>query len=400
MRCARSWARSWSLPVSASLGGGAKGPLGGDIVVCSLEAWDEIWRRNQFLVSELMRRDPTLQVLFVEPPVDVPYELAHRRHHGATGLRQVTDDKRLWALRPRKLLPRVLAPGLADLHLARTVKTTAARLGLRQPLLWVNDATYAALADVVAWPVVYDVTDDWLLAEGTGRALQRLRLADARLLERSEEVVGVSSSLITSRGKNRQVHQIGCAVDVAHFSSPRPRPSDLPPSPLALYVGTQQDERLDVALCEATARAITPATLVFVGPNCLPHQSASRLVHAGCLFLGPRPYQSVPAYYQHADVVVVPHLVSPFTESLDPIKGYECLAVGRPALSTPVAGMRELGPPVDIAAAEDFPARAKELLAEQRPTSPGHPPTWADRADAFAAVLDSARAKRAQRQVA
>jgi glycosyltransferase involved in cell wall biosynthesis len=382
------------LPDSAGLRSGGKAPLDGDLVVCSLEAWDDVWRRNQFFVWELLRRDPALQVLFVEPPVDVLYELAHRRHPGPTGLRRVTADHRLWALRPRKLLPRVLAPGLADLLLARTVKTTVARLGLRQPLLWVNDAMYAALAEVVAWPVVYDITDDWLLAEGTRRALQRLRLADARLLERSEEVVGVSRSLIASRGKNRPLHLIGCAVDVAHFSSPRPRPSDLPPPPVAVYVGTQHEDRLDIGLCEATARAITPAKLVFVGPNCLPHHSASRLAHAGCIFLGPRPYQDVPAYYQHADVVVVPHNVSPFTESLDPIKGYECLAAGRPALSTPVAGMRDLGPPVDIAAAEEFPARAKELLAERRPTSPGHPPTWAERADAFAAVLDSARAKR------
>jgi glycosyltransferase involved in cell wall biosynthesis len=388
------------LPDSAGLQSGGKGSLAGDLVVCSLEAWDDVWRRNQFLVWELLHRDPALRVLFVEPQVDVPYEFVNRRRPGATGLRQVTADRRLWALRPRKLLPRLLAPGLADLHLARTVKTTAARLGLRQPLLWVNDAMYAALAEVVAWPVVYDITDDWLLAEGTGRALQRLRLADARLLERSDEVVGVSTSLIASRGKTRQLHLISNAVDLAHFSSPRPRPSDLPQPPVAVYVGTQQDERLDVALCEATARAIAPANLVFVGPNCLPHHSASRLAHAGCIFLGPRPYQDVPAYYQHADVVLVPHNVSPFTESLDPIKGYECLAVGRPALSTPVAGMRELGPPVDIAAAGEFPARAKALLAERRPTSPGHPPTWAERADAFAAVLDSARATRAKVRVA
>ena len=43
--------------------------------------------------------------------------------------------------------------------------------------------------------------------------------------------------------------------------------------------------------------------------------------------LGARPYEDVPAYLQHADVVIVPHRVSPFTESLDPIKAYECLAI-------------------------------------------------------------------------
>ena len=39
-----------------------------DLVVVSLEAWDQVWRRNQHLVSRLLARDPSLRVLFVEPP--------------------------------------------------------------------------------------------------------------------------------------------------------------------------------------------------------------------------------------------------------------------------------------------------------------------------------------------
>ena len=41
-----------------------------DLVVLSLEAWDEVWRRNQHLVAGLLRADPALRVLFVEPAVD------------------------------------------------------------------------------------------------------------------------------------------------------------------------------------------------------------------------------------------------------------------------------------------------------------------------------------------
>ncbi len=53
------------------------------------------------------------------------------------------------------------------------------------------------------------------------------------------------------------------------------------------------------------------------------------------------PTADVPAYLQHADVVIVPHLVSPFTESLDPIKAHECLAIDTPTVATPVPGFRE-----------------------------------------------------------
>jgi len=213
-------------------------------------------------------------------------------------------------------------------------------------------------------------------------------------MRRADEVVVVSSSLARSRGLLRDdVHVIGCGVDVEHFRRPQARPADMPWGKVALYVGTLHDERVDVGLCVATAKAIRPGLLVLVGPNCLREDSNERLLRAGCKLLGPRPYAQVPAYYQHADVVVVPHVVTPFTESLDPIKGYECLAVGRPTLSTPVAGMRELGGPVEVCPPREFPERARALLAANLPSRPGEPPTWDDRTEAFAAVLQRAREK-------
>ena len=45
-------------------------------------------------------------------------------------------------------------------------------------------------------------------------------------------------------------------------------------------------------------------------------------------------YEVVPSYLQHADVISIPHVVSPFTESLDPIKARECVAVGTPTVAT------------------------------------------------------------------
>jgi teichuronic acid biosynthesis glycosyltransferase TuaH len=98
--------------------------------------------------------------------------------------------------------------------------------------------------------------------------------------------------------------------------------------------------------------------------------------------------------------VVIPHLVNPFTESLDPIKAYECLAAGRPTVATPVAGFRELGPPIVIADRGRFVAATSTALATAGTpaTSPipgasgGVPiPTWHDRAKAMSVVMDRVR---------
>ena len=118
----------------------------------------------------------------------------------------------------------------------------------------------------------------------------------------------------------------------------------------------------------------------------------------GIHLLGARPYDQIPAYLQHADVVIIPHLVNPFTESLDPIKAYECLAAGRPTVATPVAGFRELGPPIVIADRSRFvEATSAALATAGAPGHPGQPPTsapiptWHDRAEAMAALMDRVR---------
>ncbi len=53
-------------------------PEGLDIICCSLEPWDEVWRRNQHLASELLELRPTSRVLFAESAVDVTWSLAQR----------------------------------------------------------------------------------------------------------------------------------------------------------------------------------------------------------------------------------------------------------------------------------------------------------------------------------
>jgi glycosyltransferase involved in cell wall biosynthesis len=95
----------------------------------------------------------------------------------------------------------------------------------------------------------------------------------------------------------------------------------------------------------------------------------------------------VPAYLQHADVVIVPHVVTPFTESLDPIKAYECLAVGTPTVATPVAGFRDLGGCVETAPRERFAAAVGAALGRSCTQVSLEDATWDARCEAFATLL-------------
>lgn len=367
-----------------------------DLVVLSLEPWDEVWRRNQYLVAGLLRADEELRVLFIEPATDPLYDLrSGRRPRLGSGLRDVALEGapgRLWAYQPTKLLPRRIDPG-RDLRWAREVALVARRLGFTTPVLWVNDPNGAAVLQHTGWPALYDITDDWLTADRTAAEHARLVRDEAVLLRECAEVVVCSPGLVASKGPLRPVTLVQNAVDVAAYRVPIPRPVDLPSGPVALYVGTVHTDRVDVEVCVRTAETLAgTATVVLVGPHPLPANDLARLASAGVLLLGPKPREAVPGYLQHADVLLVPHVVTAFTESLDPIKLYEYAAAGRPVVSTPVAGFRDAAG-VLVGEPSQFPALVGQVLAGSSGWVPGSGVVadWADRVTAMAAVLARVR---------
>jgi glycosyltransferase involved in cell wall biosynthesis len=372
----------------------APGPAGRSLVVCSLEPWDEVWRRNQFLVAGLLRRDPELRVLFVEPPADPVYEAASRRRprRGRGLVRGSQFEGRLVRLQLTKWVPRKLWPG-ADAWLARRVQRAAVRLGLGAPVLWVNDPNWVPLLLRSGWPALYDITDDWVEADRNDREHDRLVGNEDVLMRTCGEVVVCSPGLAATKGAVRRVELVPNGVELARYRTPVPRPADLPEH-AALYVGTLHEDRLDVDLVRATAEGLAAAgsELVLVGPVALATANVEALsATPGVRLLGARPNSQVPAYLQHAGALVVPHVVNAFTESLDPIKVYEYLAVGRPIVSTPVAGFRDQAGQPGVAV-ESGPAFVAATVAAARSDAPtvdrGTVADWDDRVTAMQAVLD------------
>jgi glycosyltransferase involved in cell wall biosynthesis len=374
-----------------------------DLVLTSLEAWDGVWRRNQHLVAGLLRRHPNLRVLFVEPATDPMHAaLKVTRPRLGRGLRsgpQLSGIRpgQLWLYEPTKWLPRRFDPSV-DQRWARQVMRATRALDLEDPVLWVNDPSGAVLLEATGWPGLYDVTDDWTVADRTPAETVRVLAQERVLLERADEVVVCSPALVASKGGHRHVTLVANGVDTASYLKPHSRPADLPEGPLALYVGTLHADRLDIELCAGTVTAMEKrGRLVLVGPDALRPNERTQLERAGVVLLGARSSETVPAYLLHADVLVVPHVVTAFTESLDPIKLYEYAAAGRPVVSTPVAGFRDADDPRVIVASGN--AFIDAVLARlPRMGGPVVPPTsevslavhqfdWSHRVDQMSAVL-------------
>ena len=375
-----------------------------DLVVTSLEAWDGVWRRNQHLVAGLLRRSPSLRVLFVEPATDPLHAaLGEGEPRRGRGLRRgpVVDgvaESALWLFEPTKWLPRRVDRHV-DERWARQVLKAVRSVTMTDPVLWVNDPRGALIVEATSWPSLYDVTDDWTLADRSAAETERVRAQEQVLLGRCEEVLVCSPALAESKGAHRPVTLVPNGVDTAAYLVVRDRPADLPAGPVAVYVGTLHDDRLDIELCVATAQALAgTGHLVLVGPDALSAEQRVRLVEAGVVLLGPRRSDEVPTYVQHADVLTVPHVVTPFTDSLDPIKLYEYQASGRPVVSTPVAGFRDVDDElVTVVDASAFPAAVLDVLSREveqsgpseRPVDPARLAAidWSRRVEQVAEVL-------------
>ncbi|MDX1970938.1 MAG: glycosyltransferase [Candidatus Sumerlaeia bacterium] len=153
-------------------------------------------------------------------------------------------------------------------------------------------------------------------------------------------------------------------VDVEKLTRPAAEPEDLRalPHPRLLYVGTLND-RLDGALIARVAEEFPAASVVLVGPR----RETFRVPRTppNLHFLGLKPHDALPGYYQHCTVGLMPFANNEAARAINPIKTLEYLAVGLPTLSTPVPDVeRFYSSVVEIAEPSQWPERLRRLLAQ------------------------------------
>lgn len=384
-----------------------------DLIFVSMENWDTVWRRNQFLCAGLARRFPEHKILFVGLPRDVTNDLRHGRLPALGDADEVVPGlPNITLTRPIKLLPNTLAAGRRfNEKLFRShVQRAARRLGLQSPLLWLNPHSAVHMAGKMGEKsVVYDITDDWTTLTQSP-ALARLTIdQDAALCRRADAVIVCSERLFEmKRGLTDRLHLVPNGVDPDHYArvldgnGPLPSPADGWHHPVLGYTGSIHPDRVDVSLVESLARRFPQGTVALVGPNMLPAGDRQRLQSCPNVVLtGPVPYAQVPDIMRAFDVCITPHRVTAFTESLNPIKLWEYLAAGKPIVATDVAGFRDYPQFVRLARDADGFAQAVESALQEAPSAgearraEARRHSWDARLDQVQAVLEALPISRA-----
>jgi glycosyltransferase involved in cell wall biosynthesis len=176
---------------------------------------------------------------------------------------------------------------------------------------------------------------------------------------------------------------------------PLPAGTDDWKRPVFGYTGTIHPDRVDAKLLIYSAQRLPNATFAMVGPN---HFSAALMEtmkeQKNIRFSGPVAYREIPSYMRAFDICMTPHLMTPFTESLNPIKLWEYLAAGKPIVSTDVAGFRDFPHLVRIARTpEQFVSQLQAALEEgdalvtrRRQEARAH--SWESRVDQIEAIME------------
>lgn len=318
-----------------------------DLIFVSLENWDDIWRRNQFLCASLARRYPTMKILFVGLSRNVSHNIrcGNLRALRSRATRTLTEFPNITVTHALKLWPdsidagRFLNETMARHHIARVARS----LGMINPILWLNPHSAVHMAGAMnEKAVIYDITDDWAMAPSFSDRERKLIVEqDRALCRRADLVIVCSEGLAASRGgRCERILLLPNGVDSEHYAAiPDKTLEGRWPGPVFGYTGTIHSDRFDVDLVAGLACSFPEGSVVLTGPDHLTPAETDKLAAIKNIYItGPVPYAEIPEIMSHFDVCIVPHVETKFTNSLNPLKLWEYLASGKPVVSTNVAG--------------------------------------------------------------
>lgn len=305
----------------------------GIVVFCHLR-WGFVWQRPQQFLSRFARKH---KILFVEEPMfDLP-----EGKEGRVELHRVMPNVTVACPHlPRSLNGSSDLPAMLRTFTRDAIDRVNEEGDFDRPLLWYYSPMDSAwsLGAFENRGVVYDCMDE--LSQFTG-APPHLLDNEARLMRYADIVfTGGYEMGANKRRKHDNVHVFGCGVEFDHFAQAQDRTATIPADidfmtrPILGWFGVV-DERVDYGMIGEMARKRPDWSFAMVGPvvkvdpNHLPHSP-------NLYWLGGRDYQQLPHYCRAFDINMMCFALNKATEYINPTKGLEYMATGKPIVSSPV----------------------------------------------------------------
>jgi glycosyltransferase involved in cell wall biosynthesis len=361
---------------------------GKDIVCVSSLDWDAMWTSKQQIMHRLAKAN---RVLYVEEPVTMlaPLKVPGRlkRWGAAVPRLRKSAESDVWILTPPPLLPfGNMKPAVNRANqavLARYIRWAMKRLEFGEDaILWAYLPTAVALLDNFGgkkrhdgsrrpgWPglVVYHCVDEHSAFPGFVSP-GVVAGYDNELTRRADLVITTSENPRRSRETvNPHTYTVVNAADVELFNRALdpavPVPADLAaiPMPRLAVIGLH-DSRLDLDALVGLAKADPAWQIVLIGPVKAGQVDEGLLRgYANIHLLGEKRRVELPGYLRGVSVALIPYRTNALTQNIFPLKLFEYLAAGVPAV---VGGLPELRKFQDVIGVADSPSDYPRLVRHE-----------------------------------
>src|SRR5262249_49419457 len=150
---------------------------------------------------------------------------------------------------------------------------------------------------------------------------------------------GGPSLYAAKKDRHHNVHCFPSSVDLKHYApaaGPMEEPVDQAalPHPRLGFFGVI-DERTDLPLLDAIAKAHPEGQILMVGPV-VKIDPATLPRHPNLHYLGQKQYKELPAYLSGWDVAILPFARNQATRFISPTKTLEYMAAEKMIVSTPI----------------------------------------------------------------
>lgn len=324
-------------------------PIADSLVCLSTVEWDFLWFRPQELMS-LFASDG-IRVLYIEPLgirsarfQDLPRIMRRLQKRIAAG------SSGLDASRPNLYIHSPLAlpfqrPGwvrqVNGWLVSRAIHSVLRQLEMSRPILWTSYATQTVLdlIDTIDYRLlIYDCMDD--VANNPKGVAPGYSKSERRLVERADLVFTTAAALARERESlNPHVYHLPPGVHAERFATAHPIPDDVAAIPrprLGFFGGL--DERIDQDLIAYVAQVRPDWHIVFIGNVRTGIESLRP--YPNIHFLGQKGRDELSPYLHSLDVLLIPYVEDQYTRHIYPNKVFECLAVGKPTVATPLPELR------------------------------------------------------------
>lgn len=246
------------------------------------------------------------------------------------------------------------------------------KIGGKDPILWIYLPTWTVLQCVQRIPhqmLVYNCIDA-LSQNPAGVSLDYGR-AEGNILRKADLVITTSEMLYREKlPNNPRTHWVSHGVDSHWLEKIEPTSRfEMLDRPRIGFFGTI-DHRLDLELLRRLAQAHKDWLFVLIGEvRC---DISTLLLERNVKFLGSKPHSKLLPYLVNLDVFILPYVLDSFTQYIQPVKLFECLALGKPIVATRLPALEVFEEVVQLAFGfEEFDRALGEAICETQPELQG-----------------------------